>query len=64
LECEEDQQGTDGHARVESSGEDVVVLGPPCKVLPPNDMLEDEANLKSGDISEQASKKRTGSFYN
>jgi hypothetical protein len=44
LETEEDQDGTDGDARVESSGENIVVLAPPGEVPPTDVVLEDETD--------------------
>jgi len=44
LEYEKDQHCRYGNARIERRRQNVVVLRPPRKISPPNNILEDETN--------------------
>jgi hypothetical protein len=50
LQAEEDQHGANCHARIECSGEHIVVFRPPREVAPANDVLEDEPDDGPGDV--------------
>jgi len=44
LNTEEEDDGTEGKANVQSSGSDVVVLHPPTTVLVTDELVEDPTN--------------------
>jgi len=50
LQTEEDQDGADGDTGIKSSGQDIVVLGPPREVTTSDDVLEDETNNSPWDV--------------
>jgi len=50
LQGEEDEDDGEGDTCVQSSGKDVVVLGPPREVTPTDNILEDEPDDGPGDV--------------
>lgn len=57
LQTEEDDDDRDGHTRIHSRRQDIVVLCPPTKVSPTDHELEDESDDKPGDVVDSRSRR-------
>jgi len=53
LQSKEDEDETDGITRVQTSRQNIVVLGPPVKVAPTDEIVKDVADEDPGDIVER-----------
>jgi len=61
LQSKEDEDETDGITSVQAGGQNIVVLGPPVKVAPTDEIVKDEAYEDPGYIVERCRGRQVGS---